>query len=206
MKTQNNTTICPSVETFEKYLANQMSNKELVNFLKHTETCTLCSEAIDGYTETGIRDIQAHLEKPNKRFTGKKFSVISINTLLQIAASVVILISMGVSVKLLTNDFGTKNHMAISDADPIVSSKFNGLKKLYSQSTDQYLFLGEQNAVFINDQMVSSETIPADELVKPKTEKVIVQVETKNTDASVALISQIKEKHNIPVFTIRNIQ
>lgn len=199
----NTYTKCPSANQFEKYLHNQMQKSELVAFVNHLEQCEICKQAIDGYLGAGISNPKLYLQKSDKTFLQKKST--SVKTFFQIAATAIIMLGLGFSIKLILNQWKNNHQMAMSNCEPVTSAQYRGSKKLLNKSKNQYLYLGEKHAFFINDQMVSKSQLNKPQTFNSSTAKIIIQVENSNYRQSAQIINQIKSQHQVPVLTIRNI-
>ncbi|MBI9068833.1 MAG: zf-HC2 domain-containing protein [Salinivirgaceae bacterium] len=204
-----NINTCPSVFTYEKYLKNELATSEKLDFEKHLKSCELCQQAIEGYKAEKLFDISRHFQDQPK-FVSKQTKVISHSAFFRYAATVLILIGFGVATKYIIEGRNAINslnqYVSVNEYSQFKTMESKGAKKLTRKTTDQYLYLGNDNKTLFNDQIIKIEELNEAKSLKINTNRIIIQVENNDPQNSQQIVNKIKEQHNIPVFTIRNIR
>ncbi len=190
---------CPSAHEFTQYLSGKGSNMFRQRFEHHLTQCPLCADAVQGYRFMAATPVDIQHPNPYRNRTIRWQSAVSI------AASVVLLIGIGlVATKLSTNP-ATPQPLAFSEPDwnlaptPVKSDK--GVKRLQANGSTAYLFVGADNQINLNDcRIAQSEVDKAMAQFKQKSE-VMVEVETENTSQVNTLVNRIKTESGVNVYT-----
>jgi hypothetical protein len=193
---------CPNSNDFETYLNDSGTINFRTEFDAHLKICPLCSESIEGYQKTSIKNTGVY-KKPAPNFANPYGRSIRIYKQLGYAATILLVLGMvSYSLWFPKNPPLTYAQTPVYEFSGNELTQQNGLKKIMSkQHNNQYWYIGSNDKLAVNDYFIKPSQVSEALYKDPSTKSILVQVENSDNRFNQQIIQQLKNQQKAPVYS-----
>lgn len=174
---------CPNANEFDAYLNGTASNELIFAFEHHLTECELCSVSVEGYKSMALT------------LSTQKAKTINLKKWISYAAAIIILLTS--SIVLLNQKRNIEQDQFAMNYP--YGETYQTSKHLNHKSDAEFWYLG-QNAIELNDQLISAPEIKDARPANPNSKQIVIEVDNKNLSPN-EIIESIKTNNALPVFT-----
>ena len=195
---------CPSANDFEMYLQNRSGSTFMKSFDLHIDECELCSEALVGFKEAEVKDVSGLLQKSTAKFySSRDNNITKLYRTIGYAATIVVLLGISTVMYIVSNQKTDYYQTLGFDYSVLYEQQPLKNKTLSQKSNEQFVYISSCNKIAYNDQYMTIEML--NEALDTQKNATLIRVEVANDNYECAneIINLIKNRHSIPVLTIR---